>query len=261
VSAGRRRHSATELLVFARCPRRHWLKYVAGLREPEVERAGPQFISAIARGQIVHDVLEKLREDTDLDRLLEDAIGRWDREAPPPEGAPGERYRRHLKEEVELVAKHPAYRAIADLPTARRELGFVHLRPGGSLTQGAVDLAALRLDGLALVDVKTSQMPAADARRRAGDYAPQRDVYVAAAEGISGLSVAEFALQFSRAGVQVPEPVTPATRQAIETGLAGALGAIEAGERSLTGHPRECQWCGYKKAGWCPGVAPEPKEA
>ncbi|HXE56759.1 MAG TPA: UvrD-helicase domain-containing protein, partial [Gemmatimonadales bacterium] len=38
--AGRTRHSATELMLYARCPRRHWFRYVAGLREPEVPRTG-----------------------------------------------------------------------------------------------------------------------------------------------------------------------------------------------------------------------------
>ena len=254
VAAGRRRHSATELLAFERCPQRHWFKYVAGLREPDVERTGTEFISAIARGLIVHDVLERLREDADLDWLLEEAIGRWDKEAPPPEGARGEEYRKHLREEVELVAKHPDYRAIADLPTARRELGFLHLLPGGSFTQGAVDLAAMRIDGLALVDVKTSQMKSAAARKRAEDYGLQRDVYVAAAEAVSGLPVSEFAFQFSRAGLQVAEAVTPAVRKTIAAELNEAVRGIEAGERSLTQHPWECRFCGYKTAGWCPGV-------
>jgi len=262
VPAGRRRHSATELLAFARCPRKHWFRYVAGLPEPDVERGGNEFISAVKRGQIVHDVLERLREEAELDQLLEAAIGRWDPEAPPPEGGRGEAYRRHLKEEVELVAKHPDYRAIADLVTARRELRFQHLLPGGdAFTQGAVDLAAMRLDGLALVDVKTSQMTAAAARKRTADYALQRDVYVAAAEAVSALPVSEFAFQFSRAGVQVPEPVTPASREVIKSELAEAVRAIEAGERSLTKHPWECRYCGYKVAGWCPGVPLPPKQA
>ncbi|HXY19747.1 MAG TPA: ATP-dependent DNA helicase [Gemmatimonadales bacterium] len=285
VPAGRRRHSATELMAFSRCPRRHWFKYVAGLREPDVDRGGSEFISAVKRGQIVHDVLERLREDDELDQLLEDAIGRWDREAPPPEGGRGAAYRTHLREEVKRVADHPQYRAIADLPTARRELAFTHLLPGGggaaargkaggvpeagsaaaagsdAYTHGAMDLAALRLDGLVLLDVKTSQLSAADAKRRAASYAPQRDVYVAAAEAISGLDVSEFAIQFSRAGTQVAEALTPDGRKIIDTELREAVKAVEAGERSLTEHPAECRFCGYKTVGWCPGVSRGPQEA
>ena len=260
VPAGRRRHSATELLTFSRCRRRHWFRYVAGLPEPEVDRGGSEFISAVKRGQIVHDVLERLREDDELERLLEEAIGRWDREAPPPEGSRGAAYRKHLREEVERVAGHPQYRAIADLPTARRELAFTHLLTGDAYTQGAMDLAALRLDGLVLVDVKTSQMTAADAKQRAASYGPQRDVYVAAAEAISGLSVSEFAIQFSRAGIQVAEALTPEGRRAVDARMRKTVGAIEAGERSLTEHPWECRFCGYKKAGWCPGAPREAKE-
>ena len=254
VPAGRRRHSATELLSFSRCQRRHWFRYVAGLPEPEVDRGGSEFISAVKRGQIVHDVLERLREQDELERLLEDAIGRWDREAPPPEGSRGAAYRQHLREEVERVAGHPQYRAIADLPTARRELAFTHLLAGDAYTQGAMDLAALRLDGLVLVDVKTSQMGAADAKQRAAAYAPQRDVYVAAAEAVSGLDVSEFAIQFSRAGIQVAEALTPEVRKAIEAGTRQAVSEIEAGKRALTEHPLECRYCGYKQAGWCSGA-------
>lgn len=278
VAAGRRRHSATELMAFSRCPRRHWFRYVAGVPEPEVERGGAEFISAVKRGQIVHDVLERLREDDELEQVLEEAIGRWDREAPPPEGRRGSAYRRHLREEVERVAGHPQYRAIADLPTARRELAFTHLLGSGTgkgertvagagagfgadaYTQGAMDLAALRLDGLVLVDVKTSQLNAEAAKKRAADYAPQRDVYVAAAEAISGLSVSEFAIQFSRAGTQVSEALTPEARTALDAELGTAVAAIESGERSLTPHAWECRFCGYKRVGWCPGAPREPKE-
>src|SRR5690606_18091970 len=63
VAAGRPRHSATEFLTYSRCPRRHWFKYIRGVREPAVDRSTPEFMSAVTRGQIVHDVLEHLREE------------------------------------------------------------------------------------------------------------------------------------------------------------------------------------------------------
>jgi hypothetical protein len=92
---------------------------------------------------IVHDVLERLREEDELDALLEDAIGRWDEEAPPPESPEGVRYRDHLREEVASVAHHRDYRAIADLANARRELGFLHIAGTEHFYQGKIDLAAL----------------------------------------------------------------------------------------------------------------------
>jgi ATP-dependent helicase/nuclease subunit A len=255
VPSGRRRHSASELLAFERCARKHWFKYITGLRESEVLRGTPQFVDAVTRGLIVHDVLERLEEDADLARLLEEAIGRWDEDAPASGVPEGVAYREHLREEVESVARNPEYRAIADLPSARRELGFIHLLEGGGITEGKIDLAALRDDGLVLLDVKTSQLTAERARQRAEDYAPQRDVYVAAAEAISGEPAATFGFQFSRAEVQVAEAITPALRQEIGSGLARTVKAIEAGDCSLTQHPWECRFCGYKEVGWCEGRA------
>ncbi|MBK7925459.1 MAG: PD-(D/E)XK nuclease family protein [Gemmatimonadetes bacterium] len=84
VSAGRGRHSATELMAHERCPRRRWLRYVAGLREPAVERSGGAFLGAVARGSLVHDVLEHAREGLEYETALEAAIGRWDPAAPRP---------------------------------------------------------------------------------------------------------------------------------------------------------------------------------
>jgi len=254
VTAGNPRHSASEMLACVRCPRRHWFKYVAGLREPAVDRSGAEFVSAVARGNIVHDVLQHQREDDELDALLEDAIGRWDEDAPPPETAEGVRYREHLKEEITLVAGHPDYRAVAELPGARRELPFLHVAGAGHFYQGAIDLAARGDAGYVLLDVKTTQCDAKETEKKAEHYAPQRDVYVRAAEAIGGRPVERFAFQFSRAGVQVSEAVTAELRSEIEASLAERLERMGAPEPALTEHPWECRWCGYRRVGWCRGV-------
>jgi ATP-dependent helicase/nuclease subunit A len=255
VLAGRPRHSASELLTFSRCARKHWFQYVAGLREPPIDRGSAEYLDAVTRGHIVHDVLEHVREADELDQLLEDAIGRWDPDAPPPDGAEGLRYRGVLREEVEQVVRHPGYRAVAELPGARRELAFVQLIAADRWMQGRLDLAAVREDGLVIVDVKTgAQADEAAARKRAAAYGPQRDVYVAAVEATAGREVAEFAFHFSRAGAHLPEPVTPASRVAGAAGVAAMLARIEAGERSLTANPHECRFCGFREVGWCEGV-------
>lgn len=255
VPAGRTRHSASELLTFSRCARKHWFAYVAGVREPPVDRTRAEFVDAVTRGQIVHDVLEHLREMDEIDGLLEDAIGRWDPDAPPPEAVEGGRYRELLRQEIESVAGHPAYRAVADLPGARRELGFVHLLGEGRELVGRIDLAAPREDGVVLLDVKTSgaASPGA-ARRRAEAYAPQRSAYVSAIEAVGGRPVVAFGFQFSRAGVQVAEVVTPELRARAAAQLGATLEAIEAGEWGLTASRTECWFCGYRRAGWCEGV-------
>ncbi len=254
IVAGSQRHSATEMLTFVRCQRRHWLKYVRGLREPQVESESVEFIDAITRGLIVHDVLERHREEDELDVLLEDAIGRWDEDAPPPESAQGTRYREHLREAVTSVTTHDEYRAIADLPSARRELGFLHIADAEHFYQGKIDLAALEDEGYVLLDVKTSQGDAKASERKAKQYAPQRDVYVASAEGISARNVGRFAFQFSRAEVQVSETIGDDVRRQIKDSLAVRLKTMGDDEPAMTEHSWECRWCGYKRVGWCEGV-------
>jgi ATP-dependent helicase/nuclease subunit A len=254
VAAGRPRHSATELLTYARCPTRHWFRYVALVREPAVDRKTPEFLDAVTHGIVVHDMLEHYEEEADLDVLLDDAIRRLPDDVPIPDGFMGQRQRAVLREEVERVARHPDYRAVDDLPGKRRELRFIHLGAGGEYTAGSYDLAALEGAGLVLLDVKTTQGGEAQMRRKTAQYRPQRDVYVGAAEGIGGQDVARFAFQFSRAGVQISEPVTAAARRQGAEEMERAVGGIQAGAPARTSFPHECRFCGYRRDGWCPGV-------
>ncbi|HEU5050352.1 MAG TPA: UvrD-helicase domain-containing protein [Gemmatimonadales bacterium] len=255
---GRSRHSATSLMQFERCQRRHWFGYVAGLREPEKDGTtdgvgrdgGP---GAVVRGQIVHEVLERQGED-DLDILLEDAIGRWDPDAPTPEVPAGRRYRDGLREEIDLVTGQPDYRALAELPSTHRELGFVHFAAPGTIVEGKIDLAAATLDGLVLLDVKTWQGGDDTLAAAADRYALQRDAYVTAVEAIGGQPVARFAFQFSRAARQVSSAVTPADRAAAEARLAALFRSIGSAAPALASKAAECRRCGYRSAGWCAGV-------
>ena len=254
VSAGRSRHSATEYLAYARCPTRHWFRYVAMVREPEVDRQTTEFLDAAARGIVVHDVLEHYEEEADLDVLLDDAIRRLPDDAPLPDGCLGKRQRALLREEIERVARHPDYRAVDDLPTKRRELAFVHFGAVGDHTEGRFDLAAVEDAGLVLLDVKTSPGGEAQMRRKTAQYRPQRDGNDTAAEAIATQSVARFAWQFSRAGVHVSEPITAAARRQAEESLHQALRGMQSGAPELTRYPHECRFCGYRQVGWCAGV-------
>ena len=94
------------------------------------------------------------------------------------------------------------------------------------------------------------------ARKKAGDYAAQRDVYVSAAEGISGREVDRFAFQFSRAECQVSAEISEELRQEIGAHMTHALEHLEADDPAMTATSRECYFCGDKKVGWCPGVEP-----
>jgi hypothetical protein len=251
-------HSATELLAYARCERRHQLKYVLGIREPEVRGRGGEVLGgAVARGQIVHDVLERWREEADVEVLLEDAIGRWDADAPPPDSVPGERYRAALSEEIARVLALPEYASVASAEGARRELRFLHVLPNGEALQGAFDLAAPLAEGIALLDVKTSRIEASAAAQKAAEYEAQRDVYVSVADALCERPVREFAFVFSAPGVSVASRLAEADAAGYRARVAATLERMGTAAANLASNPRECFFCGYRGAGLCPGVQSE----
>ncbi len=251
---GRGRHSATELLVFERCPRQHWYRYLAGIREPARGGGAPAWRSASVRGQVVHDVLEHLLELEDAESLLEEAIERHAPDAPGVELPAGNRYRAALRAEIERVAWHPRYRALADHPEARRELPFLFILGEGRYAEGLFDLAApgeRGVAGLRILDVKTGDVPYAEAARK---YARQRDVYVAAAAAIAGTPVSEFLLALSRSGQVAGASLAPGEAEAARERVLAAIEDLERGDRALTKDPANCFACGYRRVGLCPGA-------
>jgi ATP-dependent helicase/nuclease subunit A len=261
-SLGLTRHSATELLTFSRCQRRHRLKYVFGIREPKPDgRGGDGVGSSVARGQIVHDVLERYEEDAELDVLLEDAIGRWIDEPPAPTSEFGAAYRAELTAEIERVLALPEYAAIATAAGSRRELQFLHVLDDGTAVQGAIDLAAAAADGLTLLDVKTSRITAGEAPKKAAEYAPQQDVYVAAASALSPLPVRSFGFIFSAPAVGMKNAVDAAEADAAAYRVMDALTLLGEAPDALTTNPRECYFCGYRRARLCEGVREEAPSA
>jgi hypothetical protein len=256
VPAGPPRHSATALLAHARCPRRYWFKYVAGLEEPDIPFMKKQIVSAVARGQIVHDVLERWEAEAELASLLEDAIGRFDEHAPPPETTQGRVYRGELSAEVGRVLEHDAWRVRLARPHVRRELGFLYLHGEDFVAQGSIDLATPDAagTGLELIDVKTSQCDAAAAERKATEYSPQRDVYATAASSIAGLPVTRFGFLFSKPGVNVEAPIDAAEASDIRARFAARAAGAAGADHPLTTDPAECRWCGFQRMGLCPGI-------
>jgi ATP-dependent helicase/nuclease subunit A len=257
LAAGRTRHSATELLTFSRCQRKHWYRYVAGVREPAPSGRGGSIaagMSAVVRGQVVHDVLEHLRALEELEGLLGDAIERWDDAWASRPDAERERLREGLREEIRRVAEDPEFRRMAEHASARRELGFLYIASEEHHAVGSIDLAALEGAGVAMLDLKTSDVPAVDAPAVAGAYGPQRDVYVAAASAIGGLPVTRFGFHFSRPGVQVSEELGAGSAAEAADRFLSTARTIGVGVPGLAEDPAHCVRCGYRAAGWCPGV-------
>ena len=256
VPQGPLRLSATQMLVRSRCEKRHWLKYVLRIPEPDVERhaAGDPLIRGVVRGRIVHEVLERYRDPEDLADVIEIAIGRWDEQAPPPDTDRGTRYRAELRGEIDRVLAQPEYAELREAPGARRELGFLRVHPDGRATEGSIDLAVPPGPdggGWRLLDVKTNRIGADEALETAGRYAPQRDVYVEAAASLSAGAVDAFTFVFSGPGVSVTAAPPPDGAAAFAAARADiALGA----HPRLTDDPAECVFCGYRLVGLCPGV-------
>jgi CRISPR/Cas system-associated exonuclease Cas4 (RecB family) len=253
--AGFRRHSATELLSLERCAKRRWFKYVAGMREPILPAsAGAGESNAIARGLIVHEVLEKLREDSELDALLEDAIERHDPDAPPLGSQEGARQRASISDELRAVLEQEEYRNVFAAAGVRRELGFLHIVAPGVHIEGKIDLVAPSADGYRIVDVKTGKCDPDVAVKKAEQYGIQEAVYVRALEEISGTPVAQFGFQFSAIPKEVGESISNEVRARLSQRLDAALGELAVDPPALAKSAHECRYCGYRTAGWCAGV-------
>lgn len=261
VRVGPARHSATEFLAYDRCPRRHWLRYIVGVPEPSAGRPEQEMINAVRRGQIVHDVLERIEAETELRRLLEDAIGRWDEDAPAPETPVGVAYRTHLSDEIQRVLHNPDYAAMVARPGARRELPFLHILDGEMAVEGRIDLAVPAGQGeqLELLDVKTTQCDADAVERKAAQYAAQRDAYVAAVDAIGSEPVSRFTFHFSHPDRAVAETLdddgraSAAARVSRLADLSTRGPAADGTLPPLTSHAAECYFCGYRRVGLCPG--------
>lgn len=258
VGGGPVRLSATQMLVRARCEKRHWLKYGLQIPEPETERhaAADPLIRGVVRGRIVHEVLQRYRDPEELADVIEVAIGRWDEHAPAPDTDRGAHYRAELRAEVDRVLGRPEYAELRAAPGARRELSFLRVHADGRATEGAIDLAVPPSDdesGWRLLDVKTNRIRAEEAREMADRYAPQRDVYVEAAAGLSARPVDAFTFVFSGPGVVVAQAPPPDGAAAVAAARAGI--AADARPR-LADDPAECVFCGYRVVGLCPGANP-----
>ena len=102
--------------------------------------------------------------------------------------------------------------------------------------------------------MKTGGPDEATARRKAAWYEPQRQAYLAALAAITGRPVEQFAFHFTGTNVAVGGPVTPEEIHAATVAVRDQAEQMRQGDPALTDHPAECAWCGYKVAGWCPGV-------
>ena len=202
VPAGSTRLSATQLMAFARDPLLWRRTYVTRFDPALVGRDGARSGRAVVAGQVVHDVLERIGDDElELDLLLEQAIARWDEDAPDAESDLGRQYRAFLRTRVEAAQRAPDWQALVALPSARRELAFMRIRPDGTAINGAFDLAAIEGGSVRILDLKNSS---ASVDALAERYRVQAAVYADAARAISGAAACHFALLALPSATSIP---------------------------------------------------------
>lgn len=171
--------SATELMAYERDVSSWKLQYIHGVEPSWVfaPRGTGKVIPERIRGDIIHGVLERIREDAQLSQILEETIGEL--ETPELEFAlaPGSRYRDELEAEITRVIRSADWAWYIE-HEHHRELPFLHLAAPREWRMGAFDL--YRPDGW-IIDFKTHQVTAESVDRIAASYRLQMRIYGAAA--------------------------------------------------------------------------------
>jgi ATP-dependent helicase/nuclease subunit A len=191
--SGAARLSASQLMTFAHEAEQWRRLYVARFDGAGANGLSRTATRAVVTGQIVHDVLERIANaELEFEALLEDAIGRWDEDAPDAGSDAGRAYRAFVRERIAAATASPAWQALAAAPGARRELAFTRVLADGTVINGAFDLAAPLDGGVRLLDVKTGAVGSGD--ELAERYRVQAAVYCDAARAITGAASCDFAL-------------------------------------------------------------------
>jgi ATP-dependent exoDNAse (exonuclease V) beta subunit len=194
--------SATELMTRAR-DREEWKrKYIDGIEAewffaPRSERTDR--VPASLYGTIVHGVLERIQEESELGAILEETIG--DLDAPELEAAfaAGSEYRTALEDEISRVIRSDEWKWYVE-GEHYRELPFVHLVGAREWRIGAFDLYRPGQPEAWIIDFKTHQIGEDRVAKAAEEYRIQADIYKAAA-GIVG--AVRMKLHFTNAGIVV----------------------------------------------------------
>jgi len=183
IHLGRLRYfrSATELMTHRR-DREEWqLRYHHGVVPwyyfaPDSTSSGE--IPARVRGDIIHGVLERIQDESELTELLDVTIGALDAPELEERLAPGTEYRLALETEIEGVVQSDEWKEYT-AGEHYRELPFVQLVSPDKWRLGAFDL--FRVDPDWIVDFKTHDIQPGQAEVTAADYRLQALLYRAAA--------------------------------------------------------------------------------
>jgi ATP-dependent exoDNAse (exonuclease V) beta subunit len=144
------------------------------------QTAGDPAVPGTVRGTVIHGVLERIEEQRELTRILDEVIGGLDEPELAPLMAPGTSYRDALEEEIRRVVKSDKWKGYVE-GEHYRELPFAHLAEAQEWRIGAFDLYRPAEGDATVIDFKTHEVDEEGAHRVAAEYAVQANVYAKAA--------------------------------------------------------------------------------
>jgi ATP-dependent helicase/nuclease subunit A len=219
--------TATGLAEFARCPRRYFLAHYIGFegrqRARREEADGDRELPAGEFGTQVHELLAEKR---------------------PAEGADPEAVRL-----AEVFRNGRLGRRLASATRVEREFDFL-LAIDGLVVRGQIDLWFEEGGRTEIVDYKTDAVSAAEAAKRAREYALQLRIYAMAIERMTGRAPDRAWLHFLRPDVVVEIDLAPSLLDSPEQALAEFADAQANMEFPLR-EGEHCAACPYYK-GLCP---------
>lgn len=175
--------SATELVLKDKDPKAWERRYEHGaMASWEFTRdAGEGGLPADVRGTVIHSVLERIQEEAELARLLNETIGGLDDADIEYVLGSGSAYREALEAEIAKVINSPQW-AEYTASEHYREISFVHLADEREWRAGSFDLYRPGEPESLVVDFKTHPVETAEeAEKVAERYSVQVQVYQEAA--------------------------------------------------------------------------------
>jgi ATP-dependent exoDNAse (exonuclease V) beta subunit len=208
--------SATEMRIREKEPERWERFYRHGVVETldfAREAASGRALRPTVRGTLIHGVLERIEEEAELSRILDETIAGLDDPGAEVLLTPGTAYREVLEAEIARVVRSPEWAWYVE-GVHWRELTFVHLAARREWRLGALDLlraasygpeAADRDCAIWIVDFKTHQIDAEAAANVAREYETQARVYREVVRQVLGEddSTVQVALHFTAPNVVV----------------------------------------------------------
>ena len=195
--------SASELMAKEREPEEWKRRYVHGVQAPWAFTkggAGGDEVPAHVRGSLIHGVLERIQEETELSRILDETIGSLDEPQLDEVLGSGSNYRTALEEEIRGVVRSSQWAWYVE-GDHYRELEFVHLARQREWRVGAFDLYRPDEPDAVIVDFKTHEVEEGAVEQAAEPYRVQARVYREAA-GVRGN--VDVRLYFTRGNVTWP---------------------------------------------------------